>query len=315
MSRNDLQNRVRETAPDSYTDCPSDVVGAGVVVAAFLAWLESRHGAPRSIVNRGRALHQFTAFLASQGIAGIQEVTPETLAQYWSHLQERNLSPNTIESYLVSVRRLFAWMAEQCMIFENPAENLRPPRAAPAPARTLTQAEVTRLLDSTPARRRLEIRDRAVLEVLYVAGLTAGEFVGLELADVNLREGTIRVRTRQARVVPLTRSAVHRLGNYIETARPRLHHPAAPTERLWLSKYRAALSQDGLLHILAAAARRAGIQPPLSVHLLRRSRAQHLLRHGVAPRDVAKAFGLREPAEWFKAIGAQEVTQNANNEK
>jgi integrase/recombinase XerD len=164
------------------------------------------------------------------------------------------------------------------------------PRTLPRP---LSVDEVTALIaapadDGTP----VALRDRAILETLYGAGLRISELVGLDVDDVDLDEGSVRAfgKGSRERVVPLGRYATAALQAYLVRARPALARPRT-RGALFLNQRGGRLTRQGCTNIVKAMARRAGIGKRVTPHMLRHSFATHLLEGGADVRVVQELLG------------------------
>jgi integrase/recombinase XerD len=166
--------------------------------------------------------------------------------------------------------------------------------------KALTEAEVDALLGAVPGDGPRPRRDRALLEVLYAGGLRISELVGLDLGDIDLYDGLVRVMGKgsKERVVPLGRSAREAVGDYLTTGRPELADagPRARTamvrvDALFLNARGGRLTRQGAWLIVRAAGDRAGLQGRLFPHVLRHSCATHMLDHGADIRVVQELLG------------------------
>ncbi len=193
---------------------------------------------------------------------------------------------------LSSLRRFYRWALESGVIDGDPLSEVRLPRVRPALPDTLEETEVERLIAAPDTATDLGLRDRAMLEVLYGAGLRVSELVGLTTDAVNLRQGVVRVRGKgdKDRLVPLGEEAVEWLSRYLRGARGGLMRDAT---RLALFPGRGdrPMTRQAFWYRIKAHARTAGIERPLSPHTLRHAFATHLLNHGANLRVVQLLLG------------------------
>jgi integrase/recombinase XerD len=174
----------------------------------------------------------------------------------------------------------------------DPAEGVARPKVPRNLPRPLTVDEVAALLDAPGDEGSAALRDRAILETMYGAGLRISELVALDVDDVDLDEGSVRAvgKGSKERIVPLGRFAVRALQAYLTRARPSM---AGPRTRgaLFLNRRGGRLTRQGCTNIIRSTARRAGIRKRVTPHMLRHSFATHLLEGGADVRVVQELLG------------------------
>jgi integrase/recombinase XerD len=183
---------------------------------------------------------------------------------------------------------------EEGLLDADPSGDVGAPRVPQGIPKALTEAEVDALLGAVPGDGPRPQRDRAILEVLYAGGLRISELVGLDLGDVDLYDGLVRVMGKgsKERVVPLGRSAREAVGDYLTTGRPELSGAGRQREHaLFLNARGGRLTRQGAWLIVRAAGDRAGLQGRLFPHVLRHSCATHMLDHGADIRVVQELLG------------------------
>jgi integrase/recombinase XerD len=178
------------------------------------------------------------------------------------------------------------------MIEENPTVGLAPISHGVRLPKTLSQQDVTALLDLAAVRTPEDLRDRAMVELLYATGLRVSELVMAEVALVNLDVGYLRVTGKGAkqRLVPMGEGARQLLQQYVEEARPRLLKKRA-SRYVFVSRRGGPLTRQAFWKLLRLRARRAGITQVISPHMLRHSFATHLLEGGADLRSVQVMLG------------------------
>jgi integrase/recombinase XerD len=175
---------------------------------------------------------------------------------------------------------------------DNPAADIDLPRRRTRLPRTLSLSEVERLIDAANGVSPRSLRDRALVELLYGAGLRVGEAVGLERGGVDLENRLVRCvgKGDKERIVPLGRQAVEALRRYLARGRPHLDRRHRP--ELFLNAQGGALTRAGAFLILKRLAAKAGLDPErVHPHLLRHSFATHLLEGGADLRSVQEMLG------------------------
>ncbi|MBN8726629.1 MAG: site-specific tyrosine recombinase XerD [Xanthomonadales bacterium] len=204
----------------------------------------------------------------------------------------RGYKPRSNARLLSCLRHFYRWLLREGGIDEDPTLLVDAPRLPRSLPKALSEAEVEALL-AAPADTPLGLRDRAMLELMYATGLRVSELVGITAAQVNLRQGVLRVvgKGGKERLVPLGDEAAHWLGRYVGEARP-LILKGGRSEALFVSNRRAAMSRQMFWTLTKKHAVAAGITPArISPHVLRHSFATHLLNHGADLRALQMMLG------------------------
>src|SRR5215218_9897191 len=254
---------------------------------AFLAVSAARL-APRTVEAYRRDLAALTAFLGHTPSHAMRE----ELERYVADLRARGLAATTIARRMAAVRSFFRHQVLIGAREDNPAADVGLPRRARRLPRTLSPGEAERLVEAASGTSPRDLRDRALVELLYGAGLRVSEAVGLERGGVDLDERLVRSigKGGKERIVPLGRSAADALRRYLSRGRPFLDRRHRP--ELFLNAQGGALTRAGAFLILRRLADRAGLEPGrVHPHLLRHSFATHLLEGGADLRSVQEMLG------------------------
>lgn len=211
----------------------------------------------------------------------------------------RSGKPNgaaTVHRIVTTLRTLFSFLAEEGLVPHDPSTRLEPPRVSrPVPGNTLTPAEVRRLLAAPDRTIPKGLRDRALLEVLYGAGLRRGEALALDLGDLDHHERELWIRQGKGgkgRVLPLIPSAWRQLMSYLERGRPALTSAHPDSGRaVFLSSRGRRVSESSILKLLRTHAATARIPKRLTPHTLRRSFATELHKRGASLRVIQELLG------------------------
>jgi len=266
------------------------------LVLDFLSYLELERGLSRNTLNAYRTdLLQYGEFLAAHD-ADALTVRPADVGEFLAELATGNGRPpcsaSTIHRKAACLRSFYKHLRRDELIVDDPTAVLSAPRRAKKLPQVLNYAEVQKLLAAPRGDEPTTQRDRALLEVMYACGLRASETIGLEIADVDLREGFLRARGKgsKERLVPLGRKAIAAIGVYLRGGRPKLvgdRHEA----KLFVNFRGGPLSRQGLYKIVQRHARAAGLGGQMSPHTLRHSFATHLLAGGCDLRAVQEMLG------------------------
>ncbi len=260
---------------------------ADPAVHGFLALLAARR-APRTVDAYRADLADFARFLGrSPAGAGSDDV------QAWlAELRARGLSPGSIARKAAAARMLFRHLVLVGMRPDNPAADVALPRRRTRLPRSLTPSEIERLITAADGTTPRALRDRALVELLYGAGLRVGEAVGLERGSVDLESRVVRCvgKGDKERIVPLGREAVEAVRRYLARGRPHLDRRHRP--ELFLNAQGGGLTRAGAFLVLRRLAVAAGLDATrVHPHLLRHSFATHLLEGGADLRSVQEMLG------------------------
>ena len=256
-------------------------------VERFLLNLQARRS-PRTVDAYRRDLAAFRTFRG--GV--VAEATVDELERWLAAMRASGLAPSTIARRVSAVRAYFRHLVLIGVKAENPAASLKLPRRARTLPRALSPSETERLIDAATGTTPRALRDRALVELLYGAGLRVSEATGLEKGSVALEERVVRVLGKGAkeRLVPLGRPAAEAVRRYLALGRPHLDRRYRP--ELFLNARGGPLTRAGAFLILKKLADRAGLEPArVHPHLLRHSFATHLLEGGADLRSVQEMLG------------------------
>jgi integrase/recombinase XerD len=194
---------------------------------------------------------------------------------------------------LSAIRRLFQYLYREKARQDDPSAMLSSPKLPQRLPKDLSEAQVDRLLQAPCLDQPIELRDKAMLELLYATGLRVSELVGLSMSDISLRQGVVRVigKGNKERLVPLGEEAVYWLENYLEHGRPWLLNGQS-IDVLFPSQRAQQMTRQTFWHRIKHYAQIAGIDSAkLSPHVLRHAFATHLLNHGADLRVVQMLLG------------------------
>jgi integrase/recombinase XerD len=267
------------------------------LVLDFLSYLELERGLSRNTLNAYRTdLLQYGEFLAAHD-ADALTVGPADIADFLADLATGNgrqspRSSSTIHRKAACLRSFYKHLRRDELIADDPTAVLSAPRRAKKLPQVLNYSEVQKLLAAPRGDEPTVLRDRALLEVMYACGLRASETIGLELTDIDARQGFLRARGKgsKERLVPLGRKAIAAISVYLRSARPKLVGDRHES-KLFVNFRGGPLSRQGLYKIVQRNARAAGLGGQMSPHTLRHSFATHLLAGGCDLRAVQEMLG------------------------
>ncbi len=256
-------------------------------VERYLLLLAARRS-PRTVDAYRRDLAALAAFRGGN----VGDVTLEELERWLAAMRADGLSPSTVARRVAAVRTYFRHLILVGARGENPAASLQLPRRPRRLPRALSPAETERLIDAAIGTTPRSLRDRALVELLYGAGLRVSEAVGLEKSGVDTEERIVRVLGKggKERLVPLGRPAAEAVRRYLALGRAQLDRRYRP--ELFLNARGGPLTRAGAFLILRRLAEKAGLEPErVHPHLLRHSFATHLLEGGADLRSVQEMLG------------------------
>jgi site-specific recombinase XerD len=230
--------------------------------------------------------------LASHRRGPVGEATLEELESWLAAMRADGLAPTTLSRRVSAVRTYFRHLILIGTKAENPAAAIKLPRRASRLPRVLSPAETERLIEAAAGTAPRALRDHALVELLYGAGLRVSEAVGLEKGAVDLDDRIVRVAGKggKERLVPLGRPAAEAARRYLALGRPHLDRRYRP--ELFLNARGGPLTRAGAFLILRKLAEKAGLEPErVHPHLLRHSFATHLLEGGADLRSVQEMLG------------------------
>jgi len=265
----------------------------------FLDHLTVERGlSPNTVAAYRRDLARYGAFLRERGTTDARRVGEGDVAAFMArisastHGDGRPYRATSLVRALSAVRSFHRYLLREQAAASDPSVSVVRPRLPRSLPKPLPLEDVLRLLTAPEEGSAKGLRDRAVLETLYGAGLRVSELTGLDVDDVDLELGSVRVLGKggREREVPLGRYAVQALEAYLRLARPQLA-TVRSRAALFLNQRGGRLTRQGVTLILAEAARRAGIERRVSPHVLRHSFATHLLEGGADVRVVQELLG------------------------
>lgn len=264
------------------------------------SWARALAGFDEALARQGMAdktrraygvdIGQLAAWACAHDLGPVQ-LDHRALRRYAGVLSERGASKTTVARKLAAIRAFYREQLRTGAVPANPADLVASPRKDSHLPTVLKQAEVGGLLEAMPASTPLELRDRAIFELCYSAGLRAEELVNLDTQSLDPDAEELRVEGKggRTRIVPAGEPAWLALEAYLQRGRPALQ--GEPDPALFLSKSGRRLSTSDIRRRLALAVRRAAVQAGVSPHTLRHSFATHLLEGGADLRSIQELLG------------------------
>ena len=262
-------------------------------IREFLSSLAVEKGLSRNTLSAyGRDLGHYSEFLKKKKVRSVSDVTRREIMDFLMHEKDRGLEPASIARSLVAVRMFHRFLTQEGKLREDVTEALESPKLWKHLPETLSQLEVETLLRSPDTKKLDELRDAALIELLYASGLRASEAASLKVSQLDLEDGTLRVMGKgsKERVVPVGRKAIEVLKRYLARTRKEWAKDSSG-DALLLGRSGRPIGRMTVWNILDKHAKRCGIKKKIYPHLLRHSFATHLLENGADLRVVQELLG------------------------
>ncbi len=236
-----------------------------------------------------RDLMKMCSFLKESGIEDVKDVTSTSIRSYVLYMENAKMSSATVSRSIASIRSFFLYLLERGEVTGNPTEGIKPPKVEKKIPETLTIEEVSLLLDQPSGDTPKEIRDKAMLELLYATGLRVSELISLRMSDLNLSLSYIECHDRtKSRIIPIENAAKYALTRYLTEVRPTM---CAGSEYLFTNVKGDEMSRQGFWKLLKAYAKKAGIDKDITPHMIRHSFATHMVSNGADLASLQEMLG------------------------
>lgn len=238
-----------------------------------------------------RDLGKMRQYLEENGISGLNDITEEVLDSYIVYLEENQFAAATISRNIASMKAFFHYLAKEGVIEKDVSVGLKAPKIEKKMPEILTPEEVIWLLEQPKGDTPKEIRDKAMLELLYATGIRVTELITLKVSDVNMQMGFIICRDgSKERVIPFGVAAKKAMTNYLDKARNVMLFDLQ-SDILFVNCSGQPMSRQGFWKLIKYYAKKAGIIADITPHTLRHSFAAHLVENGADLRSVQEMLG------------------------
>lgn len=242
-------------------------------------------------VSYARDLRKMSEYLAAQGVVDLNAVTATNLNSYVLFLEKEGMKPSTISRNIASMKAFYHYLEKERRMVNDPSGLLKAPKIEKKMPTILSTEEVTRLLEQPGGNSPKELRDKAMLELLYATGIRVSELISLRIKDVNLQMEYVSCTDgHKERIIPFGKVARDALQSYLQNGRGRLIEEDS-CEWLFTNCSGQAMSRQGFWKLIKSYGKKAGIQAEITPHTLRHSFAAHLVSNGADLKSVQEMLG------------------------
>lgn len=238
-----------------------------------------------------RDLRKMSEYLRGQGITNVSDVTATSLNSYILYLEKEGRKPSTISRSIASMKAFFNYLLKESYVKEDVTAGLKSPKIEKKMPSILTKDETVRLLEQPCGDTPKELRDKAMLELLYATGIRVSELIALRMEDINVSMEYITCKdAHKERIIPFGSIAREAVENYLDMGRPSLVKDEE-CELLFTNCFGSAMSRQGFWKIIKFYGKKAGITSEITPHTLRHSFAAHLVSNGADLKSVQEMLG------------------------
>lgn len=255
-----------------------------------------------------RDLNKVSAYMAEQGIIDASKINETMLNSYILYLENNNFSAATVSRNIACLKSFYHFLFSKGIVNKDISERLKAPKVEKKLPEIMTTEEVIRLLEQPGGDSDKEIRDKAMLELLYATGIRVSELITLKVSDVNMQMGYIVCHDgSKERVIPFNREAKVALKRYLENARSSMAEDSK-LDTLFVNCSGLPMSRQGFWKLIKHYAKKANIVADITPHTLRHSFAAHLVENGADLKSVQEMLGHSD-------VSTTQIYANLTNNK
>lgn len=278
-------------------------------IEAFVVYLhEVKKTSYNTEMSYKRDLNKMRCFLEERGIKKVSQVNEEILKSYISYLTDNQFANATISRHIAAIKGWNLYMLKEGMVGEDYTQNLKAPKIEKKAPEILKMEEVVRLLEEPKGKNPKEIRDKAMLELLYATGIRVTELITLTISQLNMQMNYIVCNDgTKDRIIPFGLKAREALLDYLEYSRNvMISNPKS--DILFVNCSGQSMSRQGFWKLIKYYAQKAGITTDITPHTLRHSFAAHLVENGADLKSVQEMMGHSD-------ISTTQIYANLNSKK
>ena len=261
-------------------------------IADFVSYLrDTKHTAENTVVSYERDLKKLNEYLILQGIDTATHITATTLNSYILYMEKEGKKPSTISRSIASIKAYVHYLQKCGIVNQDMTDEMKAPKIEKKIPDILTTNEVEQLLEATKGNSPKELRDCAMVELLYATGIRVSELIGLQLNDINLQMEYIKCKdSHKERIVPFGSVAKAAVSAYLTKGRCELVKDEG-NSWLFTNCFGQPMTRQGFWKLIKGYGKKAGIQHEITPHTLRHSFAAHLVNNGADLHSVQEMLG------------------------
>lgn len=261
-----------------------------IYIEQYVEYLRTtKKSSDNTIASYRRDLLKFANYFHSLGQNDIQSINETNLNSYILFIEKQGMSMATVSRNIASIKSFYSYLMREGIVQADPSEQLKPPKIEKKTPDVLTINEVNKLLEQPGNTTPKEIRDRAMLELLYATGIRVTELVTLKVQDVNLKMGYVECRdANKSRIIPIEDAAQNALAVYLDGVRETMCNDS---DYLFSNCKGSPMTRQGFWKIIKHYAAKAGIDKDITPHMIRHSFASHLVNNGADLKAVQEMLG------------------------
>jgi integrase/recombinase XerD len=276
----------------------------------FMNYLSVERGlAKNTLLAYRRDLNKYIDYLSPKGVKTTAQVNREHVSDFMFDLKKHDMSATTICRNLAAVKMFHRFLVRENLAKEDPTTLVDTPKLWKRIPSVLTQTEVESMIAAASGKKAQQVRDQAILEILYASGMRVSELADLKTTSIDYDVGFVRAvgKGSKERIIPLGKMAREALQKYLLRARPQLLK-GRTNDVLFLSRLGRKISRQSLWAVIKFYARKAKIKKTIKPHTLRHTFATHLLEHGADLRSVQEMLGHAD-------ISTTQIYTHVDNER
>lgn len=261
-----------------------------IYIEQYVEYLRTtKKSSDNTVASYKRDLLKFANYFKSQEKLDIRSINETNLNSYILFIEKQGMSMATVSRNIASIKSFFAYLLREGIVQADPSEQLKPPKIEKKTPDVLTISEVNKLLEQPGNTTPKEIRDRAMLELLYATGIRVTELVTLKVHDVNLKLGYVECHdANKSRIIPIEDAAQTALAAYLDGVRDSM---CSNSDYLFSNCKGTPMTRQGFWKIIKHYAAKAGIDKDITPHMIRHSFASHLVNNGADLKAVQEMLG------------------------
>ena len=260
-------------------------------ITAFISYLHNiKKTSNNTEMSYKRDLEKMQHFMVQKGIRNVEDVTEEALNAYIQYLEDSHFATATVSRNVASIKAFWHFMLREGIIGADISGNLKAPKIEKKMPEVMSPEEVVRLLEQPNGSSDKEIRDKAMLELLYATGIRVSELIALKVSDVNMQMNFLICHAGKERIIPFGSAARSALARYLDGVRDSMIEDKK-SDILFANCSGLPMSRQGFWKLIKHYAQKADIKADITPHTLRHSFAAHLVENGSDLRSVQEMLG------------------------